>query len=310
MLSDVSWLAEQAKTVHEIFFSWFFPMVSLFLVIGVVIEFFKLPLGGTPGFPVLLGRTLIACLLLYAYPEISNAFADLIDAVAIKLGNLNDFNLVLSKMGDKLKDLTWSWVSFKDSIVGIISYLCFFLLYISVYAVQAFMIFSWTILYVFSPLMIALFVLPATAGATSALFRSLIEVGMWKVTWSVLATLLWSFALSDINHGAEINFLTGIFINLILAGSLLMTPMLVSALAGQGMSSLASTAGGLVAGATMSAPYQFAKNLKQKTTSTYSGVSSVGGGVISRAQKASEWINRNNPNSARKKMSYTKPNKH
>ncbi|OYZ23591.1 MAG: hypothetical protein B7Y39_04605 [Bdellovibrio sp. 28-41-41] len=76
------------------------------------------------------------------------------------------------------------------------------------------------------------------------------------------------------------------------------------------MSSLATTAGGIVAGATMSSPFAFAKNLTQKTAGTYRGVSSVGGGVISRAQKAHEWINKNNPSSARKKMSYKKPKKH
>jgi hypothetical protein len=290
MLSDVSWLAEQAKVIHGIFFSWFFPLVSLFLVTGVIVEYFKLPLGGSPGIAVLLGRTLVASILLFAYPEISNTFADLVDAVALKLGNLNDFNLVLGKLSEKLDNLTWSWVNFKDSIIAILSYLSFFLLYISVYAVQAFMIFSWTILFVFSPLLIALFVLPATAGATSALFRSLIEVGMWKVTWSVLSTLLWSFALSDINQGAEVNFLTAIFLNLILAGSLLMTPMVVSSLAGQGISSLASTAGGIVAGATMSTPISFVNGISTKAANSYRGVSNIGGGVINRARSSHEWL--------------------
>ena len=294
MLSDVSWLAEQAKVIHGIFFSWFFPLVSLFLVTGVIVEYFKLPLGGSPGIAVLLGRTLVASILLYAYPEISNAFADLIDAVAMKLGNLNDFNLVLGKLSEKLDNLTWSWVNFKDSIIAILSYLSFFLLYISVYAVQAFMIFSWTILFVFSPLLIALFVLPATAGATSSLFRSLIEVGMWKVTWSVLSTLLWSFALSDINQGAEVNFLTAIFLNLILAGSLLMTPMVVSALSGQGISSLAASAGGIVAGATMAAPVSFVSGVKKKATNTYRGVSNLGGGVIKGARSSHDWLTKKN----------------
>lgn len=302
MLSDVNWLAEQARVVHGVFLSWFFPLVTTFLILGVVIEYFKLPLGGSPGFPVLLGRTLVACILLYAYPEISNGFADLIDAVSNQLGNLNDFNLVLAKMGDKLKDLTWSWVSFKDSIIGILSYLSFFLLYISVYAVQAFMIFSWTILFVFSPLLIALFVLPATSGATKALFRSLIEVGMWKVTWSVLATLLWSFALSDINHGGDVNFLTAIFINLLLAGSLLLTPIVVDALAGKSISSMASTAGGIVAGTTMSAPMAFTRSVGQKAVSGYRGVSRIGGGVINRVKSSSNWV------SSKKKINRQKNN--
>ncbi len=295
MFADLSWLAEQAKVVHGVFFSYFFSFVTIFLIVGVIVDYFKLPLGGTPGFAVLLGRALVACVLLYAYPEISNAFADVVDAVTNQLGGLNDFNLVLEKMGEKLKDLTWSWMSFKESIIGVLSYLSFFLLYISVYAIQAFMIFAWTLLFVFSPILISLFVLPATAGATRSLFVSLFEVGMWKVVWSVLATLLWSFALSEINSGAEINFLTAIFLNLILAGSLLLTPIVVSALAGKGISSLATAAGGIVAGATMSGPIAFANAAKAKVSSSYRGVTHIGGGVINRASSLKAWASKQKP---------------
>lgn len=295
MLSDITWLSQQAKEIHIVFHSWFYILITIFLLLGIVIEFFKLPLGGVPSSGVLVGRAIVASILMYAYPEITNTLADLIDAVCSKLGDLNNFNLVLSKMGDNLNKLTWSWISFKDSIVGILSYLSFFLLYISVYAIQAFMIFSWSLLYVFSPLLISLFVLPATATATKVLFRSLIEVSMWKVAWSVLATLLWSFALSEINEGKqEINFLTAIFLNLILAGSLLLTPMVVSALSSQGISSLASQAGGIVAGATMGAPMAFANNLKNKTVQTVGGISSVGGGVLKSGQFLNNKI-RNRP---------------
>ena len=295
MLSDITWLSHQAKEIHLIFHSWFYMLITVFLLLGIVIEFFKLPLGGVPSSGVLVGRAIIASILMYAYPEITNTLADLIDAVCSKLGDLNNFNLVLSKMGDNLNKLTWSWISFKDSIIGIMSYFSFFLLYISVYAIQAFMIFSWSLLYVFSPILISLFVLPATAMATKVLFRSLIEVSMWKVVWSVLATLLWSYALSEINEGKQqINFLTAIFLNLILAGSLLLTPMVVSALSNQGLSSLASQAGGIVAGATMGAPMAFANNLKSKTIQTAGGISSVGGGVLKSGQFLTNKI-RNRP---------------
>lgn len=295
MLSDISWLSNQAKEIHMVFHSWFYLLLTVFLVLGIVIEFFKLPLGGVPSSGVLVGRAIVASILMYAYPEITNTLADLVDGVCSKLGDMNNFNLVLSKMGDNLNKLTWSWISFKDSIVGILSYLSFFFLYISVYAIQAFMIFSWSLLYVFSPLLIALFVLPATASATKVLFRSLIEVSMWKVAWSVLATLLWSFALSEINGDKqEVNFLTAIFLNLILAGSLLLTPMVVSALSSQGMSSLASQAGGIVAGATMGVPVSFASNVKNKAMQTVRGVNSVGGGVLKSGQFVNSKI-RNRP---------------
>ena len=104
-------------------------------------------------------------------------------------------------------------------------------------------------LYVFSPLLIALYVLPVTAGATSGLFKSLIEVACWKIVWSVIATLLWSSALSQINQdGSQVNFLTAIGFNIILAGSLLLTPFVVHALAGSGLAQMGKDLSSLAIG--------------------------------------------------------------
>ena len=69
------------------------------------------------------------------------------------------------------------------------SYVSFFLLYITVYMADTLFVFTWMMLYIFSPILIAAFVLPSTAQATKGLFQALIEVCLWKVTWSVLAAL-------------------------------------------------------------------------------------------------------------------------
>ena len=48
----------------------------------------------------------------------------------------------------------------------LISFVTFFLLYISVYIADAAITYAWVLLYVFSPLFTALYVLPVTSGAT------------------------------------------------------------------------------------------------------------------------------------------------
>ena len=184
MVTDLAWLATESQKIHQIFSSYFYLMVTVLLSVGVMIEYFKWPVGGVPSFGTLVGRALIAALILHAYPEITNTIADITDAVAQKLGDLNDFKLILDRMGDKLGELSWSWVSFKETIMLIISFLTFFLLYFSIHIADSFYIYVWVMLYVFSPLLIALYVLPQTAGATKALFRSLIEVASWKIVWS------------------------------------------------------------------------------------------------------------------------------
>ncbi len=271
MISDITWLATEAKKIHEIFSGYFYLVVTVLMLLGIAIEYFKWPIGGVPNFGTIVGRALIAALLLHAYPEITNTIADVTDAMATKLGDLNNFKMILDKMGDKVGELSWSWVSFKETIMLLLSFLTFFILYFSIHIADSFYIYVWVMLYVFSPLLIALYVLPVTASATSALFRSLIEVACWKIVWSVIATLLWSSALSQINQdGTQISFLTAIGFNIILAGSLLLTPFVVHALAGSGLSTMGKDLSSLAIGGMTISPSRTVgatKSLASKTIS-------------------------------------------
>lgn len=275
MITDISFLADEARRIHDIFQGFFYLFVTVLLLIGVAMEYFRWPIGGMPNFGTLVGRVLVAAILLNGYPEITNTIADVTDAMAQQLGDLNNFHLVLGRMGDKLHELSWSWVSVKDTVMLVISFLTFFLLYFSVHLADAFYIYVWTLLFVFSPLLIALYVLPATAGATAALFRGLIEVACWKIVWSVIATLLWSSALSQINQqGSQISFLSAIAFNILLAGSLLLTPFIVSALAGAGLSQMAKDVGSMALAGWRMDPKTVAKAVKPHAKGAYGRASS------------------------------------
>lgn len=254
-MTDLSWLANEAKAIHSTFSSFFYLVVCLLLVTGVVLEFFKIPLGETPSFVQLVVRAIIAAILLKAYPDIANAIAGITESIADKIGGLNNIDLVLSRMSDKFDQLTWSWVNIKESVILLISFLTFFLLYFSIYITDAFQLYAWVVLFTFSPLLIGLYVLPITASATRALFGSLIEISCWKIVWAVIAALLWSSALSDINSAkADINFLTAICFNVILAGSLLLTPFIVHALKGSGIAGMTKNVGAMAIGGMVVSP--------------------------------------------------------
>lgn len=272
MFTDLNWLATESRKIHEIFSSYFYLLVTALLLLGVVIEYFKWPIGQVPHFSTLVGRAIIAALLLHAYPEITNTIADFSDAVSQRLGDLNNFKLILDRMGDKLGELSWSWVSFKESVMLLLSFLTFFILYFSIHIADSFYIFVWVMLYVFSPLLIALYVLPSTASATTALFKSLLEVASWKIVWSVTATLLWSSALSKINQdSSQISFLTAIGFNIILAGSLLLTPFIVHALMGAGVAQMGKDLSSLAIGSTTITPGKAVDASKGIVSHTFSG---------------------------------------
>jgi hypothetical protein len=190
-----------------------------------------------------------------------NIVADTTDSIAKEIGDLNNIHLVLNKLGEKLQSLSFSWTSLRDVITILISFLSFFALYITVYFADAAFLYCWTLIYVFSPLVLALYVFPQTAGATTAMFRSILEVSLWKICWAVMAALLWSTALSGINKPeANINWLTSIVLNLMLMVSILMTPKLVKALLNGGLSDLASGAqGAVMSAASLTPPVAIAK---------------------------------------------------
>ncbi|MBI3294435.1 MAG: hypothetical protein HYZ71_06860 [Deltaproteobacteria bacterium] len=239
MLTDLTWLSQEARGVHHTIELCFWALLTFLLILGVVLEMFKMSLGQLPSLGTLVARVLIAVILLQSYPMVSNQIADVSDALSTQVGHLNQFDAIREKLGKKFSEMTLSWLSVKESITMIVCYVIFVLFHLSYYIAEAFLLYAWTLLYVFSPILIALYVIPATASATGALYRSLIEVSLWKPVWSVIATLLWSLPLSDINKGAaDVNFLSVLSIVVLLAASLLMTPYIVHALAGAGLSSL------------------------------------------------------------------------
>lgn len=252
---DLNWLAHEAKNVHALFAHLFYSLTLTLLLLGVVINYFRMPMGQMPEFLYLVGRALVASFLIVAFPEIMNALADVTDQLAREFGQLNNFKLVVSRLGDKIGTFTWTWVSVRDSVLILVSYVSFFILYITVYMADTLFLYTWMMLYIFSPLLIAAFTLPATASATKNLFQSLCEVCAWKVVWSILASLLWSYALSEVNKPEyNVDFLTAILLNLMLAFSIVITPLLVRGFFKSGLHGVSASLGGAVLGAAALTP--------------------------------------------------------
>jgi hypothetical protein len=279
-MHNVQFIAQEAHKIHDWFYGLFYILITLILLYGIISDYFKMPLGGTPNFTVLLGRVVIAVILLQAYPQISNFFSDISEALTTKLGSLGDMNVALKRMGDKVHSLTWSWTSVKESLIVFISYLCFLLLYFSVHLTQALYLYTIVLLYIFSPILIALFVLPQTAGATSGLFRSLIEASMWKPVWCVLGTILWSTGVSDIQADkTNISFLSAMCFSVLGAASLILTPIVVHTLTQGGVAGLAKGVGNIAIPGLMNLTpkgvlqrsYSMGRGAVSKTYSTFKG---------------------------------------
>lgn len=244
---DITWISTEAKTIHAFFVSIFYMTATLLLLLGVLIEFFKVPIGGVPAFTQLIGRALVAAVLLVAYPEISNTVSAIADAVADRLGGVNSFQNVMDSAGEALKQHSWSWTSIGDTLLSVVSYAAYLILYLTVFFFDAAIVYCLVLLYIFSPIMIVFYILPQTSSLTSSLFRTLFEVATWKIVWCVLGTLLWSTALNNFKNSGQGNFITLLALTLMLAFSIVLTPVVVKSLISGTISSIASKTAGLAA---------------------------------------------------------------
>lgn len=241
---DMTWLAAEAKTLHGVFQGIFFSFLMSLFLIGIILELFKIPLGGAPEIAQLTSRLLIATIIMVAVPDVMNILADVSDNLTQQLGSFNDFQHVKERLKDQLSNLSMSWVSVKDAILLVISLLSYVVLLVGLYFADAIFVYAWMLIYIFSPILSACFVLPVTSGATKMLFKSMIEVTVWKCLWAVMGALVWSMAVSQINDPKyEMNFITVIILNLLLFSSLWKVPSLTASFLQSGVSQMASGLG-------------------------------------------------------------------
>lgn len=99
---NMEWVASEAKQIHGVFTGIFYSLVLLFLALGVLLSFLKMPLGQVPQVIQLVGRAIVAALLLAAFPEIMNTAAEVTDQLSKEVGQLNNFKLVVARLGEKL----------------------------------------------------------------------------------------------------------------------------------------------------------------------------------------------------------------
>lgn len=123
---DLSWLSQEAHNIHAAFCDVFYLLALVLLTLGVVLEYFKLPLGGVPAPQLLVGRVVVAWMMLVSFPEVTNALAGVTDALVAKIGTYSDFERVLAKLGERLDGASFSWTSLKNALILAISYLSFF----------------------------------------------------------------------------------------------------------------------------------------------------------------------------------------
>jgi len=239
---STSWLSREALNLHLIFREAFWALLLSLVVIGLVLDFFKVPFGLTPNPQSLIARAFLAVILLSLHREITNFIAMVVDVFSEDLG---EFSLITSTIKALVKNFresifvnnfTWSWPP-ANSIMVYLSIGSYWLAYFSIFLLEAAQLYFWTFLFIVSPIIFAL--TPISTSPVKALYKTIIQVSIWKVAWNVSAIMLWSTAFNNIQD--EQSSLTVFAYVLFCAFGMLLTPVIVTALAGKGLDSLSSS---------------------------------------------------------------------
>ncbi len=249
-------LGSLMRDLHQDFVLMYYLLLPVFFSLAIAVTWFKSP-SGSPEFLDVLKRTIIATILLVAFPDIAKAIVSVADGIAERVDKLNSLDTIIRMAEEKSENYSVTPTSillqFNDLIIAVLSFISFLILYVARYLTVAMYHFFWTFFLIAAPLMLLFNIFEGTSQITKNLFKGMIEVACWKIVWAILGAMLSALSFGDA-YQAEGNYLTLIVMNFVISVAMLMTPMMVKSLVGSGIQSMSSTIGAAAAGAIIATP--------------------------------------------------------
>lgn len=257
-------LGSLMRDLHQEFVRMYYLFLPVFFALAVLVAWVKSPTG-SPEFVDIIKRTVVATVLLVAFPDISKAILFVADGVAEKIDSMNSLDHVIRMAQEKSEGYSMSVSSiilqFNDLIIATLSFLSYIILYIARYITIAMYHFFWVFFSVSAPLLLLFNLFEGTQQITKNLFKGMIEVACWKIVWAILGAMLLTLSFGDA-YRAEGNYLTLIVMNFVIAVAMLMTPMMVKSIVGSGLQSMSSALGAAAVTAMAAAPAKAAASIR------------------------------------------------
>ena len=243
MIPEFAVLGQLISDLHGTITQLYYMALPVAILLAIVIGFLK---SGSPDYIDTLKRVVVACILLIAFPEISNAIVSICDGIAQRIDDMSGLDTFLKLAQQKSQSYSQAsnvlLLKFNDLMIAILSFASFLLIYIARYLNIAMYYFFWVFLSVLSPIMILFYIFPKTSYITANLFKGLIQVASWKIAWALLSAMLKSLSLGNI-YQTEGAYVTLIILNFVIAIAMILTPMIVKSTIGEGTQAMAETLG-------------------------------------------------------------------
>ena len=255
-MPDFGLLGSLMEQLHQEFVNIYYLMLPVFFALALVMAWFRSS-GNAPDFMDVMKRTVISMILLVAFPDISRAIAFVAEGITNKIDAVNSLDTFMRMVQEKSQSYSYSPTSlllqFNDLLIATLSFLSYIVVYIARYLTIAMYHFFWVFFTISSPLMLLFNLFQGTSQITVNLFKGMIEVASWKIVWAILGAMLTALSLGDA-YKTDGNYVVLIVMNFVIAVAMLMTPMIVRSIVGQGFHSMSSTLGPAAVAAMVAAP--------------------------------------------------------
>ena len=254
MIPNMEALGSLVQNMHAMLAHLFYLMMPVCILIAVVVGYLK---SGSPDFPDIVKRCLVASLLLVSFPEVSSMIVSICDGIAGKIDNMQGLATFMQMAQQKSHEYATAkdvlLLKFDDLFIAVLSFLSFMILYASRYITIALYYFYFVLLSILSPLMILCYIFPKTAHITGNLYRGLIEVASYKILWAIISAMLASLSFGKM-YEMDGSYASLIVINFVIAIALLFVPKIARSLISQGVTSTADAIGITAAAAALTLP--------------------------------------------------------
>lgn len=287
-MPDFGLLGSLMTDLHQEFVKMYYLMLPVFFALAVVVAWFRSPTG-SPEFLDIIKRAVVATVLLVAFPDLSRAILYVADGITERIDSVNSLDTMIRMAQEKSQSYTLSVTSvilqFNDLLIATLSFLSYLVLYIARYLTIAMYHFFWTFFMVAAPLLLLFNLFEGTKQITVNLFKGMIEVACWKIVWAILGAMLTALSLGDAYKAGNDGYIVLIVLNFVIACAMLMTPMMVSAIAGKGLQSMSSALGASAVAAMAATPAKAAQmgRFGRSALNQFSGFNFAGSGSSRRS---------------------------
>ena len=226
----------------------YWTLLLPFFVFLLILETLKIKSNPNPA--MLVKRLFLSVILLLSFDDVLGIISMLGEEVTGKINGVNNLPKVLTSLWENFSKNEVNFFKVKEALLFTMGILSYLVAYIGVFISHVVIHLCWSILYVFSPLMILMYLSDRTEHITLNLYKGLITVVSWKLVWSVLGVILLELAMKSSVSGWD-DFFTTMTVNLCIGLSMLFVPFTTKSLLSNGLSSLATSLSAAPAYATM-----------------------------------------------------------